>query len=34
VRDGTAANADAATMARQVKPLAETAWHFAKEAGA
>jgi aminoglycoside phosphotransferase (APT) family kinase protein len=34
VRDGTAANADAATMARQVRPLAETAWRFAKEAGA
>jgi aminoglycoside phosphotransferase (APT) family kinase protein len=34
VRDGTAANAEAATMARQVKPIAETAWRFAKEAGA
>jgi aminoglycoside phosphotransferase (APT) family kinase protein len=34
VRDGTAANAEAAAMARQVRPLAETAWHFAKEAGA
>ncbi len=34
VRDGTAANAEAATMARQVRPLAETAWRFAKEAGA
>jgi len=34
VRDGTAANADAAAMARQVRPLAETAWRFAKEAGA
>ncbi len=34
VRDGTAANADAAAMARQVRPLAETAWAFAKEAGA
>ena len=34
VRDGTAANADAATMARQVKPLAETAWTFARRAGA
>jgi aminoglycoside phosphotransferase (APT) family kinase protein len=34
VRDGTAANADAATMARQVRPLAETAWRFAKQAGA
>jgi aminoglycoside phosphotransferase (APT) family kinase protein len=34
VRDGTAANADAAVMARQVRPLAETAWDFAKKAGA
>ena len=34
VRDGTAASAEAATMARQVRPLAETAWHFAKKAGA
>ena len=34
VRDGTAANADAAAMARQVRPLAETAWRFASEAGA
>ena len=34
VRDGTAANAEAAVMARQVRPLAETAWAFAKEAGA
>lgn len=34
VRDGTAANADAAAMARQVRPLAETAWRFATEAGA
>jgi aminoglycoside phosphotransferase (APT) family kinase protein len=34
VRDGTAANAEAATMARQVRPLAETAWRFAREAGA
>ena len=34
VRDGTAANADAATMARQVRPLAETAWSFARKAGA
>ena len=34
VRDGTAANADAAIMARQVRPLAETAWAFAKRAGA
>jgi aminoglycoside phosphotransferase (APT) family kinase protein len=34
VRDGTAANADAAEMARQVRPLAETAWSFAVKAGA
>jgi aminoglycoside phosphotransferase (APT) family kinase protein len=34
VRDGTAANADAAFMARQVRPLAETAWGFAQKAGA
>lgn len=34
VRDGTAANARAAVMARQVRPLAETAWGFAKKAGA
>ena len=34
VRDGTAANADAAAMARQVRPLAETAWTFARKAGA
>jgi aminoglycoside phosphotransferase (APT) family kinase protein len=34
VRDGTAASADAAAMARQVRPLAETAWAFARKAGA
>jgi aminoglycoside phosphotransferase (APT) family kinase protein len=34
VRDGTAANADAAAMAGQVRPLAETAWGFARKAGA
>jgi aminoglycoside phosphotransferase (APT) family kinase protein len=34
VRDGTAASAEAAAMARQVRPLAETAWRFAREAGA
>jgi aminoglycoside phosphotransferase (APT) family kinase protein len=34
VRDGTAANADAGNMARQVRPLAETAWSFAKDASA
>ncbi len=34
VREGTAANADAGQMARQVAPLAETAWSFARKAGA
>jgi aminoglycoside phosphotransferase (APT) family kinase protein len=34
VRDGTAANAQAAEMAWQVRPLAETAWRFAQKAGA
>ena len=34
VRDGTAASPDAAAMARQVRPLAETAWTFARKAGA
>ena len=34
VRDGTAASVDAAVMARQVRPLAETAWSFARRAGA
>ena len=34
VRDGTAANADAGLMARQVAPLAQTAWRFARKAGA
>ena len=34
VRDGTAANAEAAAMATQVRPLAETAWAFARKAGA
>ncbi|WP_421695613.1 phosphotransferase family protein [Aestuariivirga sp.] len=34
VRDGTAANAEAAAMAQQVRPLAQTAWRFAREAGA
>lgn len=33
VRDGTAANAEASAMARQVRPLAETAWAFARKAG-
>lgn len=30
VRDGTAANAAAAAMANQVRPLAEAGWHFAE----
>lgn len=34
VRDRTAANPEAAAMARQVRPLAETAWSFARKAGA
>ncbi|PLX36180.1 MAG: phosphotransferase family protein [Hyphomicrobiales bacterium] len=34
VRDGTATNANAAAMADQVRPLAETAWRFAQKAGA
>jgi aminoglycoside phosphotransferase (APT) family kinase protein len=34
VRDGTAANRNALLMASEVRPLAETAWHFAREAGA
>ncbi|MDE2500018.1 MAG: phosphotransferase family protein [Alphaproteobacteria bacterium] len=34
VRDGTAANANAAQNAAAVRPLAERAWHFAKLAGA
>jgi aminoglycoside phosphotransferase (APT) family kinase protein len=34
VRDGTAANRDALLMASEVRPLAETAWFFAKRAGA
>jgi len=34
VRDGTAASADAAAMAHQVRPLAETDWRFARKAGA
>ena len=34
VRDGTAANADAASMAQNVVPLARTAWTFARKAGA
>ena len=34
VRDGTAANANAAQNAAAVRPLAERAWHFARRAGA
>lgn len=34
VRDGTAVNENAALMASEVRPLAETAWRFAKKAGA
>jgi aminoglycoside phosphotransferase (APT) family kinase protein len=34
VRDGTAANRNAALMASEVRPLAETAWSFARRAGA
>ncbi len=34
VRDGTAANANAAQNASAVRPLAEFAWHFARRAGA
>ncbi len=34
VRDGTAANREAAAMAANVRPLAETAWSFARKAGA
>ncbi|MGH6870330.1 MAG: phosphotransferase family protein [Rhizomicrobium sp.] len=34
VRDGTAANANAAQNAAGVRPLAERAWHFARRAGA
>lgn len=34
VRDGTAANENAAHMGRMVQPLAETAWAFARQAGA
>ncbi len=34
VRDGTATNEHAAAKAQMVRPLAETAWRFAREAGA
>jgi hypothetical protein len=32
VRDGTAANANAAAMAREVRPLAVAAWDWAQRA--
>ena len=34
VRDGTASNENAETMAEHVRPLAELGWRFAREAGA
>ncbi len=34
VRDGTAANPNAARMAEQVEPMAKVAWNFARKAGA
>ena len=34
VRDGTAANQNAAAMATLVRPMAENAWKSAREAGA
>jgi aminoglycoside phosphotransferase (APT) family kinase protein len=34
VRDGTASNQNAAAEAGRVRPMAETAWKFAREAGA
>jgi aminoglycoside phosphotransferase (APT) family kinase protein len=34
LRDGSAVNANAAMMIRQVKPMAEIAWRLAREAGA
>jgi aminoglycoside phosphotransferase (APT) family kinase protein len=34
LRDGTAVNPNAAAMAGEVRPLAQTAWRFAKAAGA
>jgi aminoglycoside phosphotransferase (APT) family kinase protein len=34
VRDGTATNANAATMASEVRPLAAAAWAYARRAGA
>jgi hypothetical protein len=32
VRDGTATNPNAAAMAAQVRPIAETAWRIAESA--
>jgi aminoglycoside phosphotransferase (APT) family kinase protein len=34
VRDGTATSENAPTRAAMVRPLAETAWEFARQAGA
>ena len=34
VRDGTATNEHAAAKGQMVRPLAETAWRFARDAGA
>jgi aminoglycoside phosphotransferase (APT) family kinase protein len=34
VRDGTATNENAPAKAAMVRPLAETGWRFAREAGA
>ena len=34
VRDGTATSEHAAAKGEMVRPLAETAWRFAREAGA
>ena len=34
VRDGTATSEHAAAKAQQVRPLAQTAWRFARQAGA
>jgi aminoglycoside phosphotransferase (APT) family kinase protein len=34
VRDGTATSEHAAAKGQMVRPLAETAWRFAREAGA
>ncbi len=34
VRDGTAANPNAAAVGGQVRPMAEVAWAYARRAGA